>query len=380
MSCSKSHPYKIVALLIWLMNSSVFAGMSCYKQWGPATVSEEGCTINMVSTSDPSSLLLRGLNWEAQEKTLAIKMMGKNTSLLRGVMFRFFQKGELQATYTLPLFGDQEYNLIQDGLEVFMTIPLSELDWKIERPSKISFDGASIYLATKNVEDKSKVLELNFFDFVMKDRAKSGAISITFDDGYISNFKAAELMKPFGLKGTAYLIPSAIGRKGYLSLNELKLMKEWGWGMSSHLETPVTEIKDLPKVLSETLKDVTSWGNNGQSSHFALPLGKYNKEVLPVLKEKFTSVRLAGGNTETLPLYDPFRIKAINVTNQMTPKQVFEKCKRALENREWAVLMFHYLDQPEKGLLNYSSKNYKILMELLAPLKDMVKPVHKVLN
>jgi hypothetical protein len=64
----------------------------------------------------------------------------------------------------------------------------------------------------------------------------------------------------------------------------------------------------------------------------------------------------------------------------MKPQEVFEKCVKAVKNKEWAILMFHYIDRPEKGDLNYSSKDYKELMKLLRTYSKSVQTVEQVLK
>jgi hypothetical protein len=187
-------------------------------------------------------------------------------------------------------------------------------------------------------------------------------------------------MAPLKLAGTAYIIPKAIDKKGHLSSKDLSQIKKWGWSISAHLTTPVTQIKNLPQVLKETKAQIMQRGNSASAEHFALPLGKYDAETLEILKKYFKSVRLAGGHAETLPVQDHYRLKTINVTQAMPPEEVFEWCKKSILNKEWAILMFHYLDQPEKGELNYSSKNYKKLMNLLKPYAQYVKTVEQVLS
>jgi peptidoglycan/xylan/chitin deacetylase (PgdA/CDA1 family) len=156
-------------------------------------------------------------------------------------------------------------------------------------------------------------------------------------------------------------------------------MKNWGWSLSTHHESPVTQIQNLEKEMQETKKAVAKWSDQKTARYFALPLGKYNPSVFTVLKKEFKAIRLAGGGFETLPVKDPYRLKTINITQQMPPEEVYQMCKKAIENKEWAILMFHYLGRPEKGDLNYSVENFKRLIEKLNGLKPYIKPMDWVL-
>ncbi len=359
------------------------ARVHCNKQWGPANASSaKSCKVTQKAEKDPSSILIKGLKWSYNVQNLALRVKINNPELLSGLKLNFYKSGSVQASYTLPLYTDPEYNILQDNQETILSIPVSNLEWQttaLEKgPHTNPFDALTIYLATK--DQGEKVLELEVSDLIYTNKAKKGQISITFDDGYKSNFKAAKIMEPLGLRGTAYIIPKAINQKGHLTESELKQMKHWGWSLSAHLTTPVTQIDNLSQVLTETKKKMTTLGSASGSNHFALPLGKYNYKVLNTLKDNFSSVRLAGGLVETLPVHDLYRLRTINVTQNMSPETVFKWCKKAIDNRDWAILMFHYLDKPQQGDLSYTSENFEKVMKMLKRYKSQVKTVEEVLD
>jgi|GEM_PF-3514748 len=380
--------FKLIAFL-FIVKLSFFnltseaAEVQCQKQWGSAIVSSEGnCVITQAPTNEPSSVILRGFIWNYNQQTLALKLKLNHPALLSGLKITFYNRGSVQASYTLPLYTDPQYNILQDGIVTKLSIPLSNLLWEESKmasaKASAQFDSLSIYIATK--AQGSVPLQLSLIDYEYITKKTEGRISITFDDGYTSNFKAAQVMQPLGFAGTAYIIPDAIGSKGHLTTKELAQMKSWGWSHSAHLTTPVTQINDLNKVIKEAKEFITKIGSHSSANHFALPLGKYNSIQLDTLKKHFTSVRLAGGFAEGLPITDPFRLKTINVTSDMDPDDVFAWCKKAIDNKDWAILMFHYLDKPEKGELHYSSDKYKALMQKLSIYKKYIKTVEDVIS
>lgn len=77
---------------------------------------------------------------------------------------------------------------------------------------------------------------------------------------------------------------------------------------------------------------------------------------------------------------DVHRLKTINVIDSMTPEEVFAECKKAIDNKEWAILMFHFIEVPERGELNYSKSRLEGLIKLLAPYKDQVIPVDEIIK
>ncbi len=370
--------YKIISTLIvaLCLLSGIEAKVSCHHQWGPASVSKNSCLIQKEKTNEPSSVLIQGVNWNPRTESFAIRMKINNPESLGGYKLSFLKRGKVQASYTLPLYTDPQYNIFQQGLDTWLSIASSSL--KKETTDELGpFNGMTLYLSHKGA---ASPLEIEILDFKTIPKPKKGFVSITFDDGYQSNFIAAKVMKERSLPGTAYLIPETLGKKGYLSEEEVAKMRSWGWSLSTHLKTPVTEIKNLEKTIALAKKTIGSLGSPPMANHFALPLGKYNSSSLAMLKKHFSSIRLAGGGYETLPLTDPSRLKTINVTDTTTPAELFAMCQKAIMQGDWAILMFHYLGDSKKGELNYPTEGFQSLINQLAPYKANILPVDKIFH
>ncbi len=381
---SKFSPLKLIFLSVFLVTSHSFAEVTkkgiCRKNWGNITSTMEDpetCSFKTDTSGEPASFSVLGFRWNSKNDVLSLKLKIDQAKSMRGLKLDFYYKGSLKASYELPLYTDPEYNLLQEGLWTTLSIPRSQLKWheNIEETFKDEFDTLKVFVSAR----KDESFSINIAETIFDHRNEEGRISITFDDGYASNFTAAEIMHPYNLTGTAFLIANAFGKKGHLTSDQIAQMRKWGWSLSAHHETPVTEIKDLKKELTHTKSELSKISDPKTVTYFALPLGKYNPQVFQILKEEFKVLRMAGGGFESLPVKDPYRLKTINVIASMTPDEVFELCKKAIANREWAILMFHYLDTPEKGDLNYSSENYKILMKKLSTLKPFVKPIDWVI-
>jgi hypothetical protein len=358
---------------------NAFAATTCFKQWGKVKMSSKSqCRFQLPASAEPSSVVIRDFKWELHKNNIVFKIALKEAQNLKGMKFTFYHRGTPQAEYTLPLYSDINYNLLQNGPASSLSIAASELVWKVDKKSRSkSFDSVSMFLLTH--EERDKNLRVSIVDHYEVLKAKKGAISITFDDGYRSNFHAAAMMAALELRGTAYIIPRAIDTPGYLNSQEVATMKKWGWGISSHLKTPVTEIKKLDESLTAAKLMTKKLSSHTSAEHFALPLGKYDHKSLKVLKKNFKSVRLAGGGIETLPVGDRFRLKAINVTSDMSVSDIIKLCEAAIANKDWVILMFHYLDRPEFNDLSYSAKKFESLIKALAPMRDHVKTIDEVL-
>lgn len=63
-------------------------------------------------------------------------------------------------------------------------------------------------------------------------------VAISFDDGILSQYKWARALHHYGIEGTFYINPFAIGFKGFLSLPQLERMHdEWGHVIANHFWT-----------------------------------------------------------------------------------------------------------------------------------------------
>jgi peptidoglycan/xylan/chitin deacetylase (PgdA/CDA1 family) len=225
-------------------------------------------------------------------------------------------------------------------------------------------------------------MKFNLTDLQWIKKPSQGFGTITFDDGYLGNYQAAEIMKQENLSGTAYLIPKAINQPDYLTTEQILQIKAWGWDISSHHETPITEFgaDERPDLLKSVKNTILKLGNVQMASHFAYPLGQYDSSSLGDIKKLFKSARLAGGGFESLPPADLYRIRSINVTPALSAEDLLAKADLAFKSGDWAVFMFHYLDQPDKGELNYSSSEFKKFIKGLSTKKNHIKTISEVLN
>lgn len=294
---------------------------------------------------------------------------------LDGIKFIFKQNQMVLAEYEVPLYSDFEYGLIKNDYPTSFTIPFSAM----KRSSKSEFiiNNIEVYIDPKVKNN----LQIEFEKLSFDKKIERGKVSITFDDGYRTNVLASKITKKFGMNGTAFIIPQVVGEKGYLTKNDIKLLKNNGWFISSHEFQPVTEVSDhnLKNYLLESKLATKKLSNQESSNHFAYPMGKTNPSSISKVKSIFKSARIAGGGIETLPVGDIYRIRVVNVLPRLTPEKLFEICKKAILNGDWAVLMFHYLDDDSKLDLNYSSKNFEKFLKMLSVLKKDVKPYHEVI-
>ena len=123
----------------------------------------------------------------------------------------------------------------------------------------------------------------------LDDKLQSKRVVLTFDDARRSVFTMANpFMKRYNFTGTVFVVPSWVGKEGYMSWDELRALKENGWSIGNHTLNHVnlttvsefSEIHDAHQILTEKL---------GKPEHFAYPYGAYNEQVVQFVRRNYVT-------------------------------------------------------------------------------------------
>jgi len=267
--------------------------------------------------------------------------------------------------FPMPLFGDLEFNVLQDRTWAAYTFSFSSA--RIEgKPDRARINAIG-WLA----RDKSTgALDMAVGGLASVRAPKQGALSITFDDGTEDQWQAAEILAEQGLKGTAYVIPNLIGTPGFLDLSQLHAMHDrFGWEIAGHHGTPLTDMtpRQLDRALIGVSRYLEDHGFGSGASHFAYPLGKVDAgDSLRIARKVFATGRMAGAGPETLPPADPHKLRVMNVLDTTPPAEIVARARLAMENGDWLILMLHKLRSPAEHPLHYEPAK---LRELAAALR-----------
>lgn len=113
-------------------------------------------------------------------------------------------------------------------------------------------------------------------------------IILTFDDGYTDAYSAAfPLLKKYGFQATFYIVTGFVDKTGYLTKGEILKMTGDGMNIGSHTISHPDLTKLSPekarKEIWESKAKFKEWGI--EAKDFAYPAGKYNEEVVKMVKE-----------------------------------------------------------------------------------------------
>ncbi|HSX42833.1 MAG TPA: polysaccharide deacetylase family protein [Candidatus Saccharimonadales bacterium] len=252
-------------------------------------------------------------------------------------------------------------------------------------------------LQIRLVDDAATPVTLNVNEIALYPAPSSAAVSITFDDGYLSQYTTAKpLLDAYGYPATAYIIPDRIIRNpngNHMQLSHLRTVEELGWDIANHtydhpyLTTdPGTGVTLTPAQVEAEFYAAKQWfvanGFTKGIHDLALPHGAYDETVvLPAAKKYFRSVRTIVNQGETLAPGNRFKLRTLYVINSMTVATIKAAIDKALAGNEWLILVFHDL-QPTTASqdIQYLTADFKSIIDYLYTSGAVVKTVADVLN
>lgn len=184
----------------------------------------------------------------------------------------------------------------------------------------------------------------------------SGVASITFDDGYETQWVTAKpYLDPQGMRATAYIIKDVVGASGRLTLAQVQALQDQsGWEVNAHAYTDADHSASLTGITAaQLLWDISSqkeWllanGLNGQG--FAYPHGAANPSVVAAVRKFARYSRGTQNLTEVYPPADPYRLKAFSSISEFSggtsPASISQssgKIDEAVTEGAWIILTFH---------------------------------------
>lgn len=192
-------------------------------------------------------------------------------------------------------------------------------------------------------------------------------ISITFDDGRVSNIaKAAPILAKYGLSATAFVVTDCVGMTttpntcraaddvSYMSWDQLRtLQNTYGWEIGSHSKThPYLASADAadgqPNLLTATqvtaeLRDSKAAlaAQGFQATAFASPYGDYSNATLQQIAQYYSVHRgFADQNYNVWP-YNDLLLNNLQVQTPVLPATVKAKIDDAITTKTWLILTLH---------------------------------------
>ena len=220
-------------------------------------------------------------------------------------------------------------------------------------------------------------------DFSYFQNNRKASVSITFDDGQESVFtKAKLLMDAYGYKGTLFSIPSFIDQPGFLNQYQMEELNIGGWDIGGHSNLYLTGVPDemIEADLLATKNYLTSRNYRG-ADMFALPYGQYNEKVLKKVREYFNWIRPDDSMFQPSGYVSNDRINSqIVVPNDVPVSVVMNWIDQAIKNRDSLVLVFHKIEDIPQYESEYSTKDFKAILDYMQARNIDVIPLSQMVN
>ncbi len=175
-----------------------------------------------------------------------------------------------------------------------------------------------------------------------------GIVSLTFDDGIASTYtNGFPLLEQYGLDATFYITNGFTNTSYYMTLDQLKALRDAGHEIGGHTVTHPELIKltntQINTELQKSRNNLQTWlGVN--VANFATPHGEYNSNVLTYAKKYYTSHRSVDVGFNSRENFDIYNIKVQNVVASTTTAQILDWVNQAYQQHTWLVLVYHAVD------------------------------------
>lgn len=201
-----------------------------------------------------------------------------------------------------------------------------------------------------------------------------GVITFSFDDGTISQFTHGKrVLDKYGYPGTLYAIPELISTGHYMSLAQMKQMRDYsGWEIGGHAYSDRVHSMRITGVpLAEAEEDTAKlrgWlmANGFNSESYCYPGGLFNAETIAMLRRYFGSARTTVTHSpyQLLPTVDPMMLTQIDVGS--TVASLKNHIDRAVEQGNWIIMMIHQFSVPGDGVSGTPVAQWEEIVDYVA--------------
>ena len=369
----------------WFLTEATLPGLAkVWKEGALAAGHEDGHAFATLQTDGGGRPLLAALRpiepaLDARAAHVLVSLRVRGIAHLANLQVRLGSDAFATSWYELsiPIYADRYYNYVQEGTWTPITLSLGEAA-TAGTPDRGRIDSFAV-MAT---DDGKGRVEVDLAGAALVDSPREGAVSLTFDDGYKEHLTAARMLAERGWRGTAYIIPQVLGTQpAYLTRGDVVEIGRLGSDVAAHDDPPFTDIPaaELEPRVRGIQQQLGELGFAETAKHLAYPLGKQEPtRVRPLIAKLFTTARIAGAGPETIPPADAHLLRTVNVVDTTTPEQIGAWARRAKEQREWLILMFHWLPEHTEKPTDFAMGQFRRALDAIAESGARVAPISEV--
>jgi peptidoglycan/xylan/chitin deacetylase (PgdA/CDA1 family) len=214
-----------------------------------------------------------------------------------------------------------------------------------------------------------------------------GILSITFDDGYLTQYENAfPLMQKHNFKGSLYytINTEAFPLKKMMSIENVIEMHNAGWEIGAHSVNHPKLDKLSPKELTYELEYPLEFFKKHEIEikTIVYPYWRYNEEVIKKTKKLYIAGH-AYKEREANPLnkkIDFYTLNSIGIENTNTPEEICKIIEKAKNEKEWLILSFHSIENEKTRRWDTLTKDFEEVLNCIKKLQIPVKTVKEVVH
>jgi peptidoglycan/xylan/chitin deacetylase (PgdA/CDA1 family) len=178
-----------------------------------------------------------------------------------------------------------------------------------------------------------------------------GMVTVTFDDGWISDYQTVlPLLDQFGVTGSFGIISENLpgGSAAYTNLSEVQALAAAGHEINSHTRShPFLTILNPTELAAEVAGSRTDLLGFGLPGIFALiyPYGEYSSAVVEATRAAGYGAARSVETGYNRPDTDRYALKSQNAVQSTSVAEVQSWIDTAIANRTWLIITYHRIDR-----------------------------------
>ncbi|MGO4189781.1 polysaccharide deacetylase family protein, partial [Pseudarthrobacter sp. TAF60_1] len=177
--------------------------------------------------------------------------------------------------------------------------------------------------------------------------AAGGMVSVTFDDGWTSQYNnALPVLNKYGVPATMYIISGSVNDvPTYMTQAQIQAFASRGDEIASHTVThadlTTLTATQLNNELSQSKATLQQMFGPSAAIDFASPYGAYNATTTAAVKNYYATQRNTDEGFNALAGFDPYNILVQNVVSTTPNATVQGWINSAKANNTWLILVYH---------------------------------------
>jgi peptidoglycan/xylan/chitin deacetylase (PgdA/CDA1 family) len=215
-------------------------------------------------------------------------------------------------------------------------------------------------------------------------------ISVNFDDGWESVYTdALPVLQSDGIPTTQYIIAGEFMNPAYMSLAQVKAMKNAGHEIGSHtMSHPDLTTLDENRLFYELSESKNLLSEVQPINDFAAPYSASDPTTLAFIKRLYRSNRLSDGaksssiekDINTKANFNQYAITAFAVTRQTDVATIQRYIDYTKANNGWLILVYHQINGNPSDDYGVSKETFKKQMDLISKSNIRIATSGTVLN